>query len=119
MTASTRLAWVVEDSVTLALQLTRLLQELGYQVQHGDATRLRLPLVPAPALICVALLGTGYNGFKLLRRLAAAHQCPRLLLTASGRRTDFGWGLRAGATAVLAWPPTRDDLQRLLALPVE
>lgn len=119
MSASPPLAWVVEDSLTLALQLTRLLQELGYQVQHGDATTLRLPLEPAPALICVALPGTGYNGFKLLRRLASAHQCPRVLLTASGRSTDFGWGLRAGATAVLAWPPSRDALQRLLAMPQE
>ena len=40
MNPSAPLAWVVEDSLTLALQLTRLLQELGYQVQHGDATAL-------------------------------------------------------------------------------
>ena len=103
-------AWIVEDSATLNLQLTRLLQELGYEVQQGDVAQLRLPLVPAPALICVAVVGAGYNGFKLLRQLAAVHHCPRLLLTTSGRSTDFSWGLRAGATAVMAWPPTRDSL---------
>ncbi|HTQ98642.1 MAG TPA: hypothetical protein VMH83_01570 [Candidatus Acidoferrum sp.] len=104
-------AWIFEDSATLALQLERLLRELGCQVHRGDVAAPALPPQPPPALICVALLGPQLNGFKLLRRLAA-HNCPKLLLTATGRGSDVGWGLQAGATAVLAWPPTREQLQR-------
>lgn len=103
-------AWVLEDSVALALQLRRLLETLGYQVHVTDAAQLALPLSPAPALVCVELLGVDSNGFKLLRRLAAVHACPRLLLTASGHSTDHNWGLRAGATAVLQRPCTLAQL---------
>ncbi|MES2606098.1 MAG: response regulator [Pseudomonadota bacterium] len=103
-------AWVVEDSAALALQLRRLLETLGYQVCIAEAAQLALPLQPAPKLVCVELVGIDSNGFKLLRRIAAVHDCQRLLLTATGRNTDHNWGLRAGATAVLQRPCTLAQL---------
>jgi DNA-binding response OmpR family regulator len=111
------LAVVCDDSATLALQLSRMLEALGFAVQVCDPSELNLPLQPEPALICVELLGTNSNGFKLLRRLAAHHQCPQLLLTATGRSTDYNCALRTGATAVLPRPFTLQQLQRW-ALPV-
>lgn len=98
------LAWVLDDSTALAVQLRRLLETLGYEVCVVEPARIALPLTPTPALICVELLGIDSNGFKLLRQLALAHACPRLLITATGRSTDQHWGLRAGATAVLSRP---------------
>jgi DNA-binding response OmpR family regulator len=100
------IAWVLEDSATLALQLARLLKVLGYQVMVGEPAGVPLPLTPPPTLICVELLSSDSNGFKLLRQLAAHHQCPRLLFTATGRNSDQPWGLLAGATAVLQRPCT-------------
>jgi len=109
------LAVVCDDSATLALQLSRMLEELGFVVQVCDPCELNLPLPVEPALICVELLGSHSNGFKLLRRLVVHHKCPRLLLTASGRRADHHWGRRAGATAVLARPFTLQQLQQSMA----
>ena len=106
------LAVIFEDSATLALQLRRLLEALGFAVQVCDPSTMNLPLQPMPTLICVELLGNNSNGFKLLRELALHHACPRVLVTASGRDTDRHWGLRAGATAVLARPYTLLQLQR-------
>lgn len=108
-------AWIVEDSATLALLLTRQLQSLGYEVLRLSADAVLLPQPGVPAALCIALLGHDSNGFKLLRRLQR-HQCPRVLLTASGRDTDLEWGLRAGATAVLRWPPTLMQLQHALVI---
>ena len=45
------------------------------------------------------------NGFDLLRKLAQRLKCPLVLLTATGRQSDFAWGRNAGAAAVLAYPP--------------
>ncbi len=117
MSESAPLAVVFEDSATLALQLTRMLAELGFAVQVCDPSLPNLPLQPVPALICVELLGAGSNGFKLLRQLAARHACPRVLLTATGRSTDHNWGRRAGATAVLQRPFTLQQV-RACVLPV-
>ena len=107
---STPVAFVLDDSAALALQLRRVLEALGYEVYTLDPARLVLPLTPAPALICIELLGLESNGFKLLRQLAAVHECPQLLMTATGRVTDLHWGLRAGATAVLRRPCTLAQL---------
>ena len=109
------LAVVCEESATLALQLQRALEALGFAVQVCDPAGLNLPLHPAPALICVELLGSHRNGFKLLRQLALHHACPRLLLTASGRSSDVYWARRCGATAVLARPFTLQQLQQCVA----
>lgn len=107
-------AWLVEDSHALALLITRQLQSLGYAVQHVDAEAVLQQQAPAPAALLVALVGQNSNGFRLLRHMKAL-RCPRILLTASGRDTDFGWGLRAGATAVLRWPPGLSQLQEALS----
>ena len=115
MNAQRPLAVVCDDSATLALQLSRMLEVLGFAVQVCDPCELNLPLQVEPALICVELLGSYSNGFKLLRRLAVHHKCPRLLLTASGRQADHHWGGRAGATAVLARPFTLQQLQQSIA----
>ncbi len=105
------LAVIFEDSATLALLMTRALHELGFAVQVCDPAAVNLPLQPEPALICVELLSSNSNGFKLLRQLALHHGCPRVLVSASGRSTDQHWGRRAGATAVLMRPFTLKQLQ--------
>lgn len=108
------LAVVIQDSATLALQLGRALEALGFALQVCDPSSLHLPLQPEPALLCVELFGSHGNGFKLLRRLAQHHACPRLLLTSAGRPTDYHWGRLAGATHVLGRPFTLQQLQQCL-----
>lgn len=112
---SAPLAIIVDDSLTLALLLSRQLEALGYQVQLREPVQLHSPMPATAELVCVELHGVGSNGFKILRALRRACQCRLLLLTASGRRSDIAWGRSAGADAVLQRPFSGDDLAACLA----
>lgn len=114
MTVQSAVAVIIQESATLGLLLSRQLQGLGFAVEHVQQAAMELPLQPAPDLICLELLYSNGNGFKLLRCLAAHHHCPRLLFTDSGHSSDQNWGLRAGATAVLTRPYCLAQLQPYL-----
>lgn len=109
------LALVVDDSLFLALHLSRQLEECGFRAQVAVDTAELRRLTPEAALVCVELELFQTSGFELVRELAEHCGCPLILLTGTGRNTDLQWGLRAGASVVLQRPICASALHSALA----
>ena len=103
-----RRALIVDDSPLLARELALLLADCGFDAtRRVDADTLHDGAPGDVDVVFIELVLDERNGFQLLRALAPRSPCPVLLVTGSGRISDYGWARQAGARAVLRRPLDR------------
>ena len=108
---------VVEDDISIAALLQRLLKRAGYQpVLAGNGAELveclRKP--PLPHLVLLDVMLPDIDGFKILERIRQ-HQVigdlPVVLLTAKSDLADLMRGIAAGADGYVTKPASREALE--------
>ncbi|MEO6785246.1 MAG: response regulator [Chthoniobacteraceae bacterium] len=106
---------IVEDSVSQATALQRLLQHNGYEViTAGDGTEALTKMqARRPTLVISDILMPGMDGYELCMRIKGdpqLHELPVILLTSLSEATDILKGLECGANGFVIKPYDDDFL---------
>lgn len=106
---------IVDDSATLCVIMTRILQKAGYQVvvaANGQEGLIKaLHERPQCAILDVVL--PGMSGFSLCRQLRSMdpqHTLSIIMISTKNTAIDQRWGLRQGADRYLPKPFTEEQL---------
>lgn len=111
---------VVEDDLSVAALLERLLTRAGYQPAVAGSgrelvERLRTP--PLPHLVLLDVMLPDIEGFKILERIRQ-HQVigdlPVVLLTAKSDLADLMRGIAAGADGYITKPAKREAVEAVI-----
>jgi DNA-binding response OmpR family regulator len=110
---------IVDDSVTLCLIITRMLQKAGYQVLTASNGRegLNKAMQERPQCVILDVVLPGISGFSLCRQLRALdpqHALSIIMISTKNTPMDQSWGLRQGADHYLPKPFTEQQLLDVL-----
>lgn len=113
---------IADDSNTERLNLTRILERVGYQViaaRSGNEAR-ALAESEQPDLIMLDIImedGDGYQACRAIRRSPATKATPVIMVSSKSNPVDQQWAEKLGANAYIIKPYKDDDvLQQIAAL---
>ena len=113
---------IVEDSPTSMMQITAILQNRGYKLNHAvdGEEALEKALADPPHLIILDIILPKKNGFQVCRQLKTApdtQDIKILMLTSKTQDSDRFWGLQQGADDYMTKPfDPKDLLQKVVGL---
>ena len=106
---------VVEDEGLIALHLTELLEEAGYQVSgpaySGEMVLKEIGTSPLPALVLmdIALAGS-LDGIETARRIRQRYPVPIIFLSAYSSQNRIDEAMKVSSDGYLMKPVMREDL---------
>ncbi len=106
---------VVDDSPTIVLMLSRMLEQNGYEVSEaGDAeSGMEIARTIMPHLIFLDIVLPGMNGFEALRRLRrepAMRTIPVIMISGNELATEQFYAQRIGADDFMKKPFSRSEV---------
>lgn len=106
---------VVDDSPTIVLMLSRMLEQNGYEVSEaGDAeTGMEIARNSLPHLIFLDIVLPGMNGFEALRRLRrdpVTRTVPVIMISGNELATEQFYAQRIGADDFMKKPFSRSEV---------
>lgn len=106
---------VVDDSPTIVLMLSRMLEQNGYEVSEaGDAeTGMEIARNSLPHLIFLDIVLPGMNGFEALRRLRRdplTRTVPVIMISGNELATEQFYAQRIGADDFMKKPFSRSEV---------
>jgi twitching motility two-component system response regulator PilH len=106
---------VVDDSPTIVLMLSRMLEQNGYEViEAGDAeTGMELARTSMPHLVFLDIVLPGMNGFEALRRLRrdpVTRSIPVIMISGNELATEQFYAQRIGADDFMKKPFSRSEV---------
>jgi twitching motility two-component system response regulator PilH len=108
---------VVDDSKTIHLVLTRLLQRHGYETlsAYDGENAIDLARLHKPALILMDVVMPGLNGFHATREIRKDHDpevaaIPVIIMSGNAQPTEEFWSVKIKANGFIAKPFNEEDL---------
>ncbi len=106
---------IVEDSPTIMLHITAILQNKGYELMHAadGMEAVQKAVRKMPNLIVLDIILPKKNGFQVCRQLKTAPKTKKikiLMLTSKTMNSDRFWGLKQGADDYMTKPFEPDEL---------
>ncbi len=110
---------IIDDSATERQLLSKLLQEMGYQVDTAETTEGAIPKIAKGNYTAVFLdiVMPDEDGYKFLRNLRAnAETAKQYVILCSTKKTklEIEYGLKRGADDYLPKPVSKESLQGAL-----
>ncbi len=106
---------VVDDTNTDRLNLTKVLEDAGYQVVTANSGReaLEKAAKERPDLIFMDIIMDDMDGFQTCRKLTtedASKGIPVVMVSSKDQKVDMLWARRQGATGYIVKPYTADQI---------
>jgi twitching motility two-component system response regulator PilH len=106
---------IVEDSPTIMLHITAILQNKGYELMHAadGMEAVQKAVRKMPNLIVLDIILPKKNGFQVCRQLKTASKTKSikiLMLTSKTMDSDRFWGLKQGADDYMTKPFEPEEL---------
>ncbi len=106
---------IVEDSPTIMLHITAILQNKGYELMHAadGMEAVQKAVRKMPNLIVLDIILPKKNGFQVCRQLKTAPKTKNikiLMLTSKTMDSDRFWGLKQGADDYMTKPFEPEEL---------
>ena len=106
---------IVEDSPTIMLHITAILQKKGYELMHAadGMEAVQQAVRKMPNLIVLDIILPKKNGFQVCRQLKTAPKTKNikiLMLTSKTMDSDRFWGLKQGADDYMTKPFEPEEL---------